>query len=285
MGSVKATRKKSNGSKQLMSANDFKLKGNKYYAAKNFAEAVTCYTKAIELNPNIAAFYTNRALCNINLRQWQLVCQDCRLAIELEPNQVKGHFYLGHALVEMRQFDEAIACLSKANDLSTNLKQSHGDDIQVMLRLAKKRKLLAAEEAEMRSLDELRQLLERLIVEKKSSEITGLTGTQLEEKNNHYDSLQEKLEELFKKSENSRKNRDIPDVLCGKISFELVREPVITPSGITYDRKDIEQHLQRVGHFDPITRQSLTSDQLIPNCAMKEVIDKYLEDNPWAEYV
>ena len=38
--------------------------------------------------------------------------------------------------------------------------------------------------------------------------------------------------------------RDVPDYLCGKISFELMRDPVITPSGITYDRTDIEEHLQ-----------------------------------------
>ena len=38
--------------------------------------------------------------------------------------------------------------------------------------------------------------------------------------------------------------RDVPDYLCGKISFEIMKDPVITPSGITYDRKDIEQHLQ-----------------------------------------
>ena len=38
--------------------------------------------------------------------------------------------------------------------------------------------------------------------------------------------------------------REIPDYLCGKISFELLREPVITPSGITYERKDIIEHLQ-----------------------------------------
>lgn len=38
--------------------------------------------------------------------------------------------------------------------------------------------------------------------------------------------------------------RDVPDCLCGRISFELMREPVITPSGITYDRKDILEHLQ-----------------------------------------
>lgn len=42
----------------------------------------------------------------------------------------------------------------------------------------------------------------------------------------------------------SLQKREIPDYLCGKISFELMREPCITPSGITYDRKDIEEHLQ-----------------------------------------
>lgn len=41
--------------------------------------------------------------------------------------------------------------------------------------------------------------------------------------------------------------------------------------------------LQRVGHFDPVTRTDLIQDQLIPNLAMKEVIDNFLEENPWAE--
>uniref|UniRef100_A0A8C0BUR5 E3 ubiquitin-protein ligase CHIP n=1 Tax=Buteo japonicus TaxID=224669 RepID=A0A8C0BUR5_9AVES len=81
----------------------------------------------------------------------------------------------------------------------------------------------------------------------------------------------------------SSQKRDIPDYLCGKISFELMREPCITPSGITYDRKDIEEHLQRVGHFDPVTRSPLTQDQLIPNLAMKEVIDAFISENGWVE--
>ena len=52
--------------------------------------------------------------------------------------------------------------------------------------------------------------------------------------------------------------------------------------GITYDRKDIEEHLQRVGHFDPVTRTKLTQDQLVPNYAMKEVVDVFLQENEWA---
>ena len=42
----------------------------------------------------------------------------------------------------------------------------------------------------------------------------------------------------------SYQKREVPDQLCGKISFEIMRDPVIAPSGITYDKKDIEEHLQ-----------------------------------------
>lgn len=39
---------------------------------------------------------------------------------------------------------------------------------------------------------------------------------------------------------------------------------------------------QRVGHFDPVTRTPLTQDQLVPNLAMKEVVDAFLVENEWA---
>lgn len=51
------------------------------------------------------------------------------------------------------------------------------------------------------------------------------------------------LNDMFKQVDERRKTRDVPDYLCGRISFELIKDPVITPSGITYDRKDIEEHL------------------------------------------
>nr|CAD7268674.1 unnamed protein product [Timema shepardi] len=52
------------------------------------------------------------------------------------------------------------------------------------------------------------------------------------------------LNAIFGKMDDRRMKREVPDFLCGKISFEILREPVITPSGITYERKDIEEHLQ-----------------------------------------
>lgn len=80
-----------------------------------------------------------------------------------------------------------------------------------------------------------------------------------------------------------RKKREIPDYLCGRISFDLMRDPVITPCGITYDRPSIISHLRQVGHFDPVSRQPLIEDQLIPNLSMREVVQAFLNENPWAE--
>ncbi len=41
--------------------------------------------------------------------------------------------------------------------------------------------------------------------------------------------------------------------------------------------------MQRVGQFDPVTRQELTHEQLIPNLAMKEVVDAFVSQNDWVE--
>lgn len=90
------------------------------------------------------------------------------------------------------------------------------------------------------------------------------------------------VQTIFKCVKFDLQKRDVPDFLCGKISFEILTDPVITPSGITYERKDIEEHLQRVGHFDPVTRVKLTQDQLIPNFSMKEVVDSFIADNEWS---
>ena len=130
--------------------------------------------------------------------------------------------------------------------------------------------------------------MNRLILEDRDRKIDDLRKTgedvdlQVELVEIETDRRVSEVSQLFAKVDERRQKRDVPDYLCGKISFEILKDPVITPSGITYDRKDIEEHLQRVGHFDPVTRTKLTQDQLIPNYAMKEVVDSFLCENEWA---
>ncbi|KAH0636457.1 hypothetical protein KY289_036372 [Solanum tuberosum] len=75
---------------------------------------------------------------------------------------------------------------------------------------------------------------------------------------------------------------EVPDYLCCKITLDILRDPVITPSGVTYERALILDHLQKVGKFDPVTRQPLKESQLVPNLAIKEDLHAFLDKHSWA---
>ncbi|CAG9773725.1 unnamed protein product [Ceutorhynchus assimilis] len=274
-----------------LSDKDLKEQGNRLYNLRKYEDAISCYSKAIIKNPDIAHYFTNRALCYLKLLKWDSACTDCRRALDMDPNIVKGHFFLGQALLETGNLDESIKHLQRALDLAKEQKLNFGDDIAAQLRTARKKRFAIQEEKRISQEIELQTYLNRLIREDKERQINNLKLEEIDNSNRNEkildieeksDSYLNDLNALFQKVDDRRRKREVPDYLCGKISFEILQEPVITPSGITYDKKDLEEHLQRVGHFDPVTRVKLTADQLIPNFAMKEVVDAFLADNEWA---
>uniref|UniRef100_A0A3Q3GEC0 E3 ubiquitin-protein ligase CHIP n=1 Tax=Labrus bergylta TaxID=56723 RepID=A0A3Q3GEC0_9LABR len=272
-----------------LSAQELKEQGNRLFLSRKYLEAAACYGKAISHSPSVPAYYTNRALCYVKLQQYDKALADCRHALELDSQSVKAHFFMGQCHLEMENYDEAIGNLQRAFNLAKEQRLNFGDDIPSALRIAKKKRWNNLEEKRINQESELHAYLTKLILAEKKRQVVhidvsdiGILFFLLS-----FCLLQDKflsdMEELFSQVDEKRKKREIPDYLCGKISFELMREPCITPSGITYDRKDIEEHLQRVGHFDPVTRTPLTQDQLIPNLAMKEVIDAFILENGWVE--
>ncbi|MCP9262929.1 E3 ubiquitin-protein ligase CHIP [Dirofilaria immitis] len=202
---------------------------------------------------------------------------------------VHANFFLGRTCVQLGHFDEALKVLTRAHDLAHSQKLNFGDEITAQIRVAKKEIFkreeengLIKQEIELQAylnglIDsdlarKLRKLKEKKEAGENSEVITEEMDLQSEEiaLKMEAQSSKDKLNNLFAQVDEKRRKREVPDYLCGKISFEMLRDPVITPSGITYDRADIKEHLQRVGHFDPVTRAPLTADQLIPNLAMKE---------------
>ena len=61
-----------------------------------------------------------------------------------------------------------------------------------------------------------------------------------------------------------------------------MKDPVVTPSGHSYDRKYLTQHMQKVGAFEPTTMKPLKPEQIVPNYNLRDSIAEYLENNPWA---
>ena len=62
-----------------------------------------------------------------------------------------------------------------------------------------------------------------------------------------------------------------PEYLCDPISSEIMKDPVMTPNGKTYERESIEDWIKRKG-TDPATRGALTIQDLRPNDALKALI-------------
>jgi len=273
---------------------DFKEQGNKFFNANKFDRAIESYSKAIALNPNIPTYYTNRALCYMKNNRFPQAVQDARAALDRDSTLVKGHFYLGSSLLELEKIDEAIKHLQTAFELAKKDPGSYYDDtIASKLRLARKKKWNGQEEKRIQQEIELQTYINRLILEDRDRRMENLKGEQADydQVSGEVAALEQEADKsiadvnnIFAKVDDRRAKREVPDYLCGKISFELLRDPVITPSGITYDRKDITEHLERVGHFDPVTRTKLTSDILVPNYAMKEVVDDFVSNNEWALY-
>ncbi|XP_023674922.1 E3 ubiquitin-protein ligase CHIP isoform X1 [Paramormyrops kingsleyae] len=277
------------------SAQELKEQGNRLFLNRKYQEAAVCYSKAINRNPSVAVYHTNRALCYVKLQQHDKALADCKHALELDSQSVKAHFFLGQCHLELENYDEAIGNLQRAYNLAKEQRLNFGDDIPSALRIAKKKRWNSIEEKRISQENELHAYLTKLILAEKERELEewrkkqdegledGRNRSEVAKIQSKHDKYLSDMDELFSQVDEKRKKREIPDYLCGKISFELMREPCITPSGITYDRKDIEEHLQRVGHFDPVTRSPLTQDQLIPNLAMKEVIDAFILENGWVE--
>mmetsp|Transcript_34058 Transcript_34058/g.87077 ORF Transcript_34058/g.87077 Transcript_34058/m.87077 type:complete len:338 (+) Transcript_34058:252-1265(+) len=71
------------------------------------------------------------------------------------------------------------------------------------------------------------------------------------------------------------------DFLC-PITLTLMTEPVIAPSGITYDRPAVLQWIAS-HHTDPATGDLLEPPWLVPNLVLRDIIQKWLVDQPAAQ--
>uniref|UniRef100_A0A8B9JAS6 E3 ubiquitin-protein ligase CHIP n=1 Tax=Astyanax mexicanus TaxID=7994 RepID=A0A8B9JAS6_ASTMX len=261
--------------KSSSSAQELKEQGNRLFLCRKYQEAAACYSKAIVSE----AYYYSIMLYNVYIIHNTLILTDC--------DALQDVYY--YTIMLYNTYTTLFLCA--AYNLAKEQRLNFGDDIPSALRIAKKKRWNSLEEKRISQENELHAYLTKLILAEREREMEDYREKQVYDnqidseiskiKSKHVKTLSSMFLKL--KSFFSFQKREIPDYLCGKISFELMREPCITPSGITYDRKDIEEHLQRVGHFDPVTRSPLTQDQLIPNLAMKEVIDAFIQENGWVE--
>ncbi|KAK7300508.1 hypothetical protein RJT34_11353 [Clitoria ternatea] len=73
--------------------------------------------------------------------------------------------------------------------------------------------------------------------------------------------------------------QNIPDEFRCPISLDFMRDPVIVSSGHTYDRTSIAQWINSGHHTCPKSGQRLIHTALIPNYALKSLVQQWCYDN------
>lgn len=94
-----------------MSAADapgFKAKGNEYFKAKDYPNAIEWYTKAVNADPQNRVYYSNRAAAYTAMRDYAKAAADGALCVRCDPDWNKGYFRHATALQGLKKYGDAL---------------------------------------------------------------------------------------------------------------------------------------------------------------------------------
>lgn len=263
-------------------ADKLRRHGNICFKKGRLGAAIDAYTEAITLCPNVPIYWTNRALCHQKRNEWTRVEEDSRKAIHLDNSSFKAHYMLGLSLLQRRDY-AGVRELEKAYELG-KCSNPHSNVVEEIWQELANAKYLEWENISAKrswDLHNLKEVSEAALREKCYLDHSQFEGFLDERKKSVSEDL-ETLGWVFDKATEDDKPTKVPDYLCCKITLDILRDPVITPSGVTYERVAILEYLQKDGCLDPLTRKPLDPSQLVPNLAMKEAVRAFLDKHGWA---
>lgn len=277
---------------QYKSAEAFKLDGNAAFKEGKFAKAITAYTQAItKSNGRVATYFTNRALARTKSYKdsddLEAAVDDCLRALALSEKQdataMKAHYYMGLAQLELGRPNESYTSLAKGYKIAIREKSASIMDIRDMLMEARKQRWQRSEKKRLEEEGALAQRLKTLIESERHWRLqtVGDDEGRIEEANENADENLRNLDNLLQRSDERFRVREVPDYFVCPISLSIFSDPVITPSGRSYERASILQHLKH-NPFDPLTREPLIASKIFDNLGLRDACEDFLKHNGWA---
>ncbi|XP_035658810.1 sperm-associated antigen 1-like isoform X1 [Branchiostoma floridae] len=114
----------------------FKEKGNTLVKKGHFGPATQCYNKCIELSPDQAVAYCNRALCHLKMTRPTEAEADCNKTLELDDKNIKAYFRRAQARKMLKRYSEAAKDLTELLKLDPKNKaaKTELDDVKELWR-------------------------------------------------------------------------------------------------------------------------------------------------------
>lgn len=106
-------------------AADYLQQGITNLEAGNYEQAITDFSQAIELQPDLAEAYNNRGIAYAGSGDLQQAIADYSKAIELQPGFAEAHYNRGNAYAGSGDFGQALADFNKAIELQPDYAEAY----------------------------------------------------------------------------------------------------------------------------------------------------------------
>lgn len=110
---------------KISQADYYFMEGSRYTLQNDYNQAISCYQKAIEINPNFFLAYNNLGTAYTSLGQHQQAITCIQKAIEIDSNSAEAYTNLGSAYVSSGQHQQSISYYQKAIEINSNFSVAH----------------------------------------------------------------------------------------------------------------------------------------------------------------
>ena len=101
---------------EISKAHLHNLEGYNLLKEENYQEAIACFQKAIEFDPEFATAYNNLGSAYYNLDKYDKAIEQFKKVIELEEDYTKAYFNLASAYFWEREFRKAYSYYRRAEE-------------------------------------------------------------------------------------------------------------------------------------------------------------------------
>jgi STIP1 homology and U-box containing protein 1 len=236
------------------------------FIQKKYDKAIYFYKIGNKINPANNLIYSNLGICYYNLKDYSSAVEQCNLALELNPTNIKALVFKSKSLALQSKANknhllsqESLSCLILAQSLCRI--PEFTSYLQMVLALQKKVSLLNAfleEDYKKNVVIRLREYYSKVL------------------NVNVFLLLNDYLVDYIRV--------EIPLSITCPITLDIFNEPVVTPSGNTYEKRYLLEFCAKIGSKDPVTKENFASFQLIDNLNVKSAAEGFKQAFPWTEH-